>query len=279
MAPRGRAARVANVRVFIDRASAARAMAVAITSITRPDGHAKSGGEHRPYDRCDGAAYATFDGRRAPRKTEQSRTRPPGKRLRPGCQRRHALSGGTQRPAPQRRAPGRVHDKQRIFLADDAHRPPAAAARIPPGRGQRAALRAGPGSRLRVALADGLAIDYLAIARPANHRLNHEVDGFGDNRRDDLAKADADLRAEAATEAHFDRQLSRIPFPAAITAIARALIRANQSRIALTRREARSASLAMLRSFARAHKAADAAVEVQARAIRKALGLPPPSTS
>jgi hypothetical protein len=124
-----------------------------------------------------------------------------------------------------------------------------------------------------------LAADYLAIALPANHRLDVEVDGFGDHRRDDLAQADADLRAEAATELHFDRQLSRIPFPAAIAAIARALIRANQRRIALTRREARSASLAGLRSFTSTHKAADAAVEVQARAIRKALSLPPPSAS
>ena len=124
-----------------------------------------------------------------------------------------------------------------------------------------------------------LAADYLAIARPANHRLDVEVDGFKDHSRDDLAEAAANLRAEAATELHFDRQLSRIPFPAAIAAIARALIRANQSRIALTRREARSASLARLRSFASTHKAADAAVEVQARAIRKALSLPPPSTS
>ena len=124
-----------------------------------------------------------------------------------------------------------------------------------------------------------LAADYLAIARPANHRLDVEVDGFKDHSRDDLAEAAANLRAEAATELHFDRQLSRIPFPAAIAAIARALVRANQSRIALTRREARSASLARLRSFASTHKAADAAVEVQARAIRKALSLPPPSTS
>jgi hypothetical protein len=124
-----------------------------------------------------------------------------------------------------------------------------------------------------------LAADYLAIAVPANHRLDVEVDGFRDHSRGDLAKADADLRAEAATELHFDRQLSRIPFPAPIAAIARALIRTNQGRIALTRREARSASLAGLRSFASTHKAADAAVEVRARAIRKALSLPPPSTS
>jgi hypothetical protein len=124
-----------------------------------------------------------------------------------------------------------------------------------------------------------LAADYLAIARPANHRLDAEFDGFGDHSRDDLAIADADLRAEAATELHFDRQLSRIPFPPAIAFLAWEIVRANQRRIALTRREARSASIAELRSFAKRHKAANAAVEVQVRAIRKALGLPPPSTS
>ena len=123
-----------------------------------------------------------------------------------------------------------------------------------------------------------LAVDYLAVARPANHRLDVEFDSFGDQSRDDLAKAAADLRAEVATERHFDRQLSRIPFPPAIAFLAWELIRANQSRIALTRREARSESIATLRSFARRHKAANAAVEVRARALRKALHLPPPST-
>ncbi len=124
-----------------------------------------------------------------------------------------------------------------------------------------------------------LAARYLAIARPANHRLDAEVDGFRDHRRDDLAKAVADLRAQAATERHFDRRLGRIRFPAAIEAIARRLIRANRSRIALTRREARSVSLAELSTFTRRHRAADAAVEVPVKALRKALGLPPPETS
>jgi hypothetical protein len=124
-----------------------------------------------------------------------------------------------------------------------------------------------------------LAARYLAIALPANHRLDVEVDGFGDNRHDDLSKAAADLRAEAATEWHFDRRLARIRFPAAIKAITRELIRANRSRIALTRREARSASLAELETFTHRHKAADAAVETPVKALRKALGLPPPSTS
>lgn len=124
-----------------------------------------------------------------------------------------------------------------------------------------------------------LAASYLAIARPANHRLDAEVDGFADSQRDDLAKAAAGLRAEAATERHFDRLLARIRLPAAIEGIASELIRANRSRIALTRREARSASLAELKTFARRHKAADAAVETPVKALRKALGLPPPSTS
>src|SRR6266516_2722894 len=131
-----------------------------------------------------------------------------------------------------------------------------------------------PSARIRA-----LAARYLAIARPANHRLDAEVDGFRDHRRDDLAKAVADLRAQATTERHFDRRLGRIRFPAAIEAIARRLIRANRSRIALTRREARSVSLAELSTFTRRHRAADAAVEVPVKALRKALGLPPPETS
>jgi hypothetical protein len=152
---------------------------------------------------------------------------------------------------------------------------PAASARP----SQSASAQQGPSASARPARIRALAARYLAIARPANHRLEVEVDGFRQDRRHDLAKAAADLRAEAATERHFDTQLGRIRFPAVIEAIARRLIRANRSRIALTRREARSASLAELSTFTRRHKAADAAVEVPVKALRKALGLPPPETS
>jgi hypothetical protein len=155
-----------------------------------------------------------------------------------------------------------------------ASRSPSAAQSPPASAQPSPSASATPSASVRA-----LAVDYLAIARPANRRLDVEFDGFGDYSRDDLAKADADLRAEAATELHFDRQLSRIPFPAAIAFLAWEIVRANQSRIALTRREAQSASIAELRSFAKRHKAANAAVELQVRAIRKALGLPPPSTS
>ena len=159
--------------------------------------------------------------------------------------------------------------------SDSVPSPSASAQPSLPGSTQPGSTRPARSARIRA-----LAIArYLAIARPANHRLDVEVDGFGDHRRDDLAKAAADLRAQAATERHFDRQLARIRFPAAIESIVRALIRANRTRIALTRREARSSSLAELNTFTRRHKAADAAVETPVKALRQALGLPPPETS
>jgi hypothetical protein len=124
-----------------------------------------------------------------------------------------------------------------------------------------------------------LAAEYMALARPANHRLEVAVDGFEEHSRDDLAKALADLREQAATEQRFDRQLARIPFPRGTAAIATSLIRANRARIQLTLLEAKADSLAQLRSFAASHRSADAAVEIQVRAIRNVLGLPPPPDS
>ncbi len=124
-----------------------------------------------------------------------------------------------------------------------------------------------------------LAGRYMAIAVPANRRLDHEVDGFADHQRGDLAAAEADLRAEAATERWFDRHLAEIPFPPGIAAMARAMIQVNESRAALADREAQATSLADLRSFAARHAAADAATEFGVRLIRQALGLPPRPSS
>jgi hypothetical protein len=145
----------------------------------------------------------------------------------------------------------------------------------PSARHSASAAHAALAPSRRAALADL----YLAIAVPANHRVDHEVEGFADHERSELAAAEADLRAEAATERWFDRRLAAIPFPPGIAAMARALIQANQSRAALTDRQARSASLARLHSFAARRRAADAAVEFGARLIRRALALPPPSES
>jgi hypothetical protein len=124
-----------------------------------------------------------------------------------------------------------------------------------------------------------LAARYLLIARPANHRLDVEVDGYGDADHDDLTRARGDLRAEVATERWFDARLLRLPFPDLIARTARALVRANAARIALTERQAQAGTLAAMRRLDGRHRAADGAVEAQVRLIRVFLGLPPPSTS
>ena len=125
-----------------------------------------------------------------------------------------------------------------------------------------------------------VAAEYLAIAGPANRRLDAEADRYTDHEHDNnLAAAESDLRTEAETERRFDQLLEKVVFPPPIAVIAGALARANQVRAALTGRQARSSTLTGLLSFTSRHRAADAAVEAQVRIIRRALGLPPPQTS
>jgi hypothetical protein len=109
-------------------------------------------------------------------------------------------------------------------------------------------------------------------AGPANRRLDAEVQSYADHEHRNLVAAEADLRAEAATERWFDQCLLKIPFPPLVAATARVLARANQRRAELTVRQAGSPSLAALQSFTRRHESADAAVEAQVKAIRRALG-------
>jgi hypothetical protein len=125
------------------------------------------------------------------------------------------------------------------------------------------------------------AAEYLAIARPANRQLDRSQDAYADNAHRDLAAARAALRAEAATERQFDRRLDALSssFPPRIAATARAMIVDNSERISLTLEQARAMSVPALLALTSRHQAADAAVEVQARMIRRELGLPPPSTS
>jgi len=124
-----------------------------------------------------------------------------------------------------------------------------------------------------------LAAAYMAIAVPANHRLDKEVESYNHHARDNLAIAETDLREEAATERWFDQRLLKIAFPSAIALTARALVRVNDQRIALTTRQARARTISDLLALNASHRAADAAVEAQVRMIRKQLGLPPPDNS
>jgi hypothetical protein len=153
-----------------------------------------------------------------------------------------------------------------------------------PGSGHLSSASASAGATgsvaaLSPATRKALAAKYLAIAQPANHSLDVENDGYSDAEHDDLAHARKDLLDETATEAQFDRQLLAIRFPAAVEQQVQALVAANKTRIQLTQRQARAATLASLRAFDSQHKAADDAVEAPVRQIRHLLGLPPPATS
>lgn len=124
-----------------------------------------------------------------------------------------------------------------------------------------------------------LAARYLAIALPANRRLEVDFDGLKDHERDDLPAAVADLNAAAATERQFDRNLLSLTLPPAVKAMARLMVSANQARARLSSEAARSTSLAQLRGYQRRLTAANAPVEDAVRVIRDQLGLPPPQTS
>jgi hypothetical protein len=142
----------------------------------------------------------------------------------------------------------------------------------------KAAVRPAPSVSADAQLA-ALAQAYLAVANPSDDQLEAEEDSYATAERSNLAAAQADLRKQVATERAFDKHLGAIVFTPAVEAVAKALILANEKRFAVTLRQARSTTLAQLRSLDNARKAGDAAVEAQAKAIRVVLRLPPPATN
>lgn len=123
------------------------------------------------------------------------------------------------------------------------------------------------------------AAQYLAIARPANERLDRDFDGLEDASHDDLQAAALDLRDASATERKFDRQLLRLSLPPAAERIAQLMVTANESRARLSDRAAASATLPALHRYLPRVTAANAPVEAAVRVVRDQLGLPPPETS
>jgi len=124
-----------------------------------------------------------------------------------------------------------------------------------------------------------IAAGYMAIARPANRRLEADLEGVEHRDRNHLAAAKADLRDAAATERLFDRQLLAMKLPPATEAVARLLVASNQARAKLTQKAAASTSLRQLRRYERRLEEANQPVEEAVRVIRRQLGLPPPATS
>jgi hypothetical protein len=134
------------------------------------------------------------------------------------------------------------------------------------------------GQAISPAQQNAAARGYLAIARPANRRLETDFDGLNDH-RNDLAAAKADLRDAVATERQFDRRLLALRLPAVTETVARLLVTANEARARLTTAAAASTSLSQLHRYEPRLTAANAPVEEAVRVIRSQLGLPPPETS
>ncbi|MGX7680218.1 hypothetical protein ACSMXN_15100 [Jatrophihabitans sp. DSM 45814] len=120
---------------------------------------------------------------------------------------------------------------------------------------------------------------YLAIATPANAKLDTAFDALSDRDDGDLQAAQADLRSVASIERDFDRQLLEISLPDQIATTARALVQVNEARAELSMRAATSTSLQVLHGYKPKLSTADTQVEQQVRTIRTQLGLPPPDTS
>ena len=124
-----------------------------------------------------------------------------------------------------------------------------------------------------------LAARYLAIAEAGNGRLEADFDPLGGRDRNNLTRAQADLRDAAATERLFDRRLLQIRFPPETERVAQRLYRLNQARATLTAAAAVATSLRWLHSYEPALDAANGPVEQAVTTIRRLLDLPPPETS
>ena len=124
-----------------------------------------------------------------------------------------------------------------------------------------------------------LRANYTSIADPSEQALKAEVTAYTKNEHSSLPAARKALQKEVATEVAFNTQLAELPFTPDAAVISERLIQANEKRSQLIRQQAKAPTLARMRAMDRAHQAADNVVEVQLRALRSALGLPPPATN
>jgi len=187
-------------------------------------------------------------------------------------------AAGTSPPRARRAGAGLVLAGATLLAAGcSSAGGPAAAA--PASQAARAGQAISPaGQAISPAQQEAAARSYLAIARPANRRLETDFDGLDDH-RNDLAAAKADLRDAAVTERRFDRRLLALRLPAATETVARLLVTANEARARLTTAAAASTSLSQLHRYEPRLTAANTPVEEAVRVIRSQLGLPPPETS
>jgi hypothetical protein len=127
--------------------------------------------------------------------------------------------------------------------------------------------------------AGSLGAKYLAIANPANEKLDNAIDALEDDDHKDLKASAKDLTAAAAVERAFDRSLLAITWPPAIEATAKSMVAANEARADIDMQAAGSMSLAQLAGYEQDLDVGNGVVERWVTMIRTQLDLPPPDTS
>jgi len=116
---------------------------------------------------------------------------------------------------------------------------------------------------------------YLSITAPASQQLKTDESAYTASEWHHLAAAEAALRAEVTSETTLEANLTGFPFSPAIAAMAKALIQADRACAALTAEQARSSSLAELRSFNERVQVAGAVVQTDLKLLGKAVDTPP----
>jgi hypothetical protein len=112
---------------------------------------------------------------------------------------------------------------------------------------------------------------YTKVTTPVIQQLNADVADYTISARRSLARAESALTAEVATAKGFDTTLARFPFPPAVAPASNSLIQAIQARINLMAEQARSSSLAQLRSFNARIDASSAKIQTDMALVHKAL--------
>jgi len=102
-------------------------------------------------------------------------------------------------------------------------------------------------------------------------QLNADVADYTISERRSLAGAKSALTAEVATAKALDTSLAQFPFPPVVAPSAKTLMQAIQARITLTEEQARSTSLAQLRSFNARIDASGAKIQTDMDLVHKAL--------
>lgn len=115
---------------------------------------------------------------------------------------------------------------------------------------------------------------YLAIVTPATQQLDADVADYAANETGNLAAARAALTAEVTSDDALGSDLTGIAFPPAVAPMARVLARDNQARAQLAAEQARSSSLAQLRSFDHRVQVANATAQAEIQLVLRALRSP-----